>query len=140
LIKKITRRETAILIDARRNVPGYDGTVPSWTVKDLARWMGQHLSRDVSESQARGFAHDAGIRLVMRAKTRQKVDSGAKFIGHCLVDFYEAMGVPVPQHLHKWLTHRITLDEAASMRAKVLFSDDSRPQHNEPGEQKTWQM
>lgn len=138
--KPMTRREITLLSDARRDVPGYNGTAPAWTVKKMARWMEQQLGRHITEAQARGFAEDAGITLIMRTKHRHTADSGAKFIGLCLTDLYAAMGDPVPKHLLKWLQHKLTLDEAARMRGKVLFGDDRHDEDDESGEQTTWQM
>ena len=136
----MTRREITILSDARREVPGYNGTEPSLTVKDFSRWMEKQLGRHITQAQARGFAEDAGIRLIMRSKHRETVDSGAKLIGLCLMDLYAAMGDPVPEHLSKWVGHKLTLDEAARMRAKALYGDESVSESDEPGEQTTWQM
>lgn len=138
--KPMTRREITLLIDARRNLPGYNGTAPAWTVKNMARWMEKQLSRHITEAQARGFAEDAGISLIMKTKHRHTVDSGAKFIGLCLTDLYAAMGDPVPEHLFKWLQHKLTLDEAARMRGELLSGDERQDEDDQPGEQTTWQM
>lgn len=117
-IKQMTRKELAQLIDARRVVPGYGDNPPAWSLTEMKNWLEGHLEREVSEAQTANFAKDAEIKLLARSSTRRRsMDSGTKFIGHCLVDFYEAIGQEAPQHLVDWLQHRTTLDEAAQARA-----------------------
>lgn len=117
-IKQMTRKELAQLIDARRDVPGYGDNPPAWSLTEMKNWLEGHLEREVSEAQATNFAKDAEIKLLARSSTRRRsMDSGTKFIGHCLVDFYETIGQTAPQHLVDWLQHRTTLDEAAQARA-----------------------
>lgn len=117
-IRQMTRREVTQLIDARRDVPGYGDNPPEWTLTEMKNWLQGQLERDVSDSQAKNFAKDAQIKLLSRSSTpRRTVDSGTKFIGYCLLDLYESLGQKAPPHLLDWLQHRVTLDEAAQIRA-----------------------
>lgn len=127
-IKQMSRREVAKLIDARRDVPGYGDSTPAWNVAHMAKWMKRELGREISEAQASGFARDAGITLIMRKPPRRTMDSGPKFIGHCLMDLYNDLGMAVPPHLREWLQHRITLDEAAKMRAEPELDSEQEQQ------------
>lgn len=137
-IKQMSRREVATLIDARRDVPGYGDSPPAWTLPDMVAWMQAHLGREISESQASGFARDAGIQLLMRKPVRRSMDSGAKFIGHCLMDLYEELGVAAPTHLRDWLQHRITLDDAAQMRAEYAALHLTRQPELDSEQEQRW--
>ena len=122
-IKQMTRREVTSLIDARRQLPGYGDNAATWTLTDMAGWLQEQLGREVSDAQAKNFARDADIKLVPRRPVyspRRSMDSGTKFIGNCLADLYRATGSPVPDYLNKWLSHRLTLDEAAGERASDI--------------------
>lgn len=116
-IKQMSRRENMQLTDARREIPGYGDNPPAWTVIEMAAWLSGQLGREVSFAQASNFARDADVTLLPRKPTRRVMDSGNKFIGHCLADLFAAVGQPVPRHLSDWLMHKVTLDEAADMRA-----------------------